>query len=646
MSLRKWLSPLIAICAVGVIESDLGRAAVASSDCVIAYASEVADFTQGPASNVPGGIPALNSDPSKLIGADAGAAYLTLGVGGSVTLKFTPPLVDFPSFAAFLVNSPSSSASCSSSPERAEVSISQDGINFIVVGTFCSSSALTLGGRPWASFVRIRDVTNPADPAFASTGTDGFDVQAVSGAECLKRTRCPAPAVSNPSLAVTLSSYAFSLPGFGDDFVTGPDVVFEEYSNGSARYEGTIFRAGQPGEAFYAVISLTARVDPPPTGSPKLELQPSAYTLGGGTVDPSGWYYYRTWGGRLFGSGTLTGQNLVINRSGSSFQLGIGANGRNGNLGSSASFSYAPPSGGAAVTGEWNMDLDCSAVPPTATPTNTPIATVTPTSSPTGTSTPATTPSPTTTPTAAPSSTATATATSIPTMVTGTATATPTRTSTPQASATVTATVAAITTVPPSATIQPSATPSATPVATSPGGMTPSPTATVGISGTATPVPTKAVVPNCSDVDNATVQAVLDGDLVNRRALIVRAGRLLLAHSRSAANVRFRKMAVADVQALYVAGWQATYSYPTITTQCDAVPQCISVSLAGQKEDLLTVAEKLDTTTNRLLKEFQRRLRPVLGRSALSGFFKEHKRLQSKFTTDVNKLPASASVCS
>jgi hypothetical protein len=128
--------------------------------------------------------------------------------------------------------------------------------------------------------------------------------------------------------------------------------------------------------------------------------------------------------------------------------------------------------------------------------------------------------------------------------------------------------------------------------------------------------------------------------------LIVRAGRLLLASSRSAENIRFRKKAVADVQALYVAGWQATYAYPTIARRCDEAPQCVSVSFADRREELLGVAKKLDVTTNKLLKEFQRRLRRAGGKKVLAGFFAEHKRLQSKFVAVVDQLPASTTVCS
>jgi hypothetical protein len=297
-----------------------------------------------------------------------------LGIGGAITLKFTVPVANYPASGALTIERPQGALPCSSYPVRAEVSGSIDGEHFFPLGTICESTGLSLGTLPWVSYLRITDVTDPSDPAFASMPARGFELSAVSGPACLKYSHCAATPSTDPTVSTTQESYALSLPHLGNDFVLKEGASFEEYGNGSARLSGTVYQKSDPSAVYTMIVALTGRVTMPPSQSPVLELKPSAYTAQGGTIDPSSWYYYKTFKGTLFGKNALIGETIVIGDTSRAMQIGDGANGRDTTLGGGGSFTY--DSASSRHMAELRIGLTpCAGVPPTATPTPAPTAT-------------------------------------------------------------------------------------------------------------------------------------------------------------------------------------------------------------------------------------------------------------------------------
>jgi hypothetical protein len=116
----------------------------------------------------------------------------------------------------------------------------------------------------------------------------------------------------------------------------------------------------------FSSLVLPGNAGYPPAGSPKKELLASAYIENGGPIDPSFWRYYENFQGTLTGEGDFDGGVLDVSRVGPAFQVGIGANGKNVNLGASGWMNFAvtaqPNLGGpwtGGSDGDFNIDLAC-----------------------------------------------------------------------------------------------------------------------------------------------------------------------------------------------------------------------------------------------------------------------------------------------
>ncbi len=345
----------------------------ALNSCSTDHPSEVVTFQRG--IFPPGSAAAPDtSDPTILLRTATDAEAVNLGIGGAITLKFSVPVANYPASGALTIERPQAALPCSSYPVRAEVSGSIDGEHFFPLGTICDSTGLQLGTLPWIAYLRITDVTDPSDAAFASIPARGFDLRAVSGPGCLKYSHCAFTASPDPTVSPAQGISALSLPHLGNDFVLEDGASFEEYGNGSARLSATVYRRSDPSAAYTMIVALTGRVTTPPSQSPVLELKPSAYTTQGGTIDPSSWYYYKTFEGTLFGKDALSGETIVIGDTRRAIQIGDGANGRDTRLGGGGSFTY--DSATSRHTAELRIGLtSCTVVHPTPTPTPAPTAT-------------------------------------------------------------------------------------------------------------------------------------------------------------------------------------------------------------------------------------------------------------------------------
>lgn len=149
------------------------------------------------------------------------------------------------------------------------------------------------------------------------------------------------PAEKDPLFGESGGGHTLWLPGIGTDFVFVGGGTLNQHADGSAHILGLAASRSAPSRQFLVRAELQGRVQPgdashPPAGSPKLELDPTAYLSGGGTIDPKTWIYFEELQGELVGVADLEGARLAIERTGPSFQLGFGANGKNLRYGASS----------------------------------------------------------------------------------------------------------------------------------------------------------------------------------------------------------------------------------------------------------------------------------------------------------------------
>ena len=214
----------------------------------------------------------------------------------------------------------------------AELSVSRRGSAF-QVGIGASGKNDRNGGAGWLdTVVNVQPTTGVTLP-----GTTGGDINI--NLDGSGTSSCAMAATRDDGVARYSAGHAFWIPGLATDFVFKPGASFVERADGSARLDGVIYSLDDPTLSFLVGVDLADRIDPQapgyaPPGSPKLELQSSAYVENGGTVDPNGWHYYGNLLGELKGLGRMRGATLQIDRRGPAFQVGSGANGKNQKYGS------------------------------------------------------------------------------------------------------------------------------------------------------------------------------------------------------------------------------------------------------------------------------------------------------------------------
>ncbi|HEX4497346.1 MAG TPA: SdrD B-like domain-containing protein, partial [Thermoanaerobaculia bacterium] len=183
-------------------------------------------------------------------------------------------------------------------------------------------------------------------------------------------TDCSLPAISDPALNNGPNGHAFYLPGISTDFVFVPNPgSLVTAADGTAHLTGMLRSISNPSNGFTVDVSFTGYTTVAGAGSPKEELFASAYVQNGGSIDPSTWFYYSAFTGTLTGTGNYAGAVISIANTGPAFQVGVGANGKNGNLGASGWFLWnvtsQPASGNLQTTGQGDINVDlptCSTI--------------------------------------------------------------------------------------------------------------------------------------------------------------------------------------------------------------------------------------------------------------------------------------------
>jgi len=184
---------------------------------------------------------------------------------------------------------------------------------------------------------------------------------------CPGPTNCALGAVSDPTYRPAGKppgrNQALWMKGISTNLIFSPDPgSWVENSDGTARLTGTLRSLTNTTSGFTIVLNLSGRTTTVLSGSPKLDLDPSAYVANGGPLDPATWYYYANATGTLTGFGFWQGAALKLVPAGPAFQVGVGANGKNLNYGGSAWFNWTithqPTSGSLPTTGQADLNVD------------------------------------------------------------------------------------------------------------------------------------------------------------------------------------------------------------------------------------------------------------------------------------------------
>jgi large repetitive protein len=175
---------------------------------------------------------------------------------------------------------------------------------------------------------------------------------------------CAEGAPLDPTYGPSTGGQAFWFPGIVTDLVFTPDPgTFVANGDGTARLTGTLRSVSDPTKIFTVDVELSGFTTTTPSGSPKKELQSSAYIENGGPINPATWAYYTTYTGTLTGAGTYAGAVITITRTGPAFQVGVGADGKNIGFGGSGWFlwtvTHQPTScNSLQTTGQGDIDID------------------------------------------------------------------------------------------------------------------------------------------------------------------------------------------------------------------------------------------------------------------------------------------------
>jgi len=212
-------------------------------------------------------------------------------------------------------------------------------------------------------------VTGIFDAFYAITDSDG-DVSSASVSITVTElvAYCPGSAISD-SLHDASHSHSIWINGISENlrFTAAPEAT-RILPNGNVTVTGKVADGDIRFDVVLSYSGYTATSD-----SPKLELNPDAYVENGGPIDPSSWEFFSEFNATLTGtSGEWEGVVLSAGLRGPMAQIGVGANGKNGNFGLANWFdatiesaSGELPQGfylGQVLSGDVNIDLpdECS----------------------------------------------------------------------------------------------------------------------------------------------------------------------------------------------------------------------------------------------------------------------------------------------
>jgi hypothetical protein len=188
------------------------------------HPNQVVVFQQG-TNSLGNPVDPLRSDPSKALGAPQNSDFengiinfVSLGFGGSIDLAL-PEAVAVTPRSVISVFETTWSYSCAQYPERAQFYLSSNGFDFYLLGETCGNDGTVFypyGVIDTVRYIRIVDVSDPADFVGFSQPADAYDVDGVSIFEI-------------SPLAITLGEFRVAF------MYGGLDVYFETLSESNSR---------------------------------------------------------------------------------------------------------------------------------------------------------------------------------------------------------------------------------------------------------------------------------------------------------------------------------------------------------------------------------------------------------------------------
>ena len=246
--------------------------------------------------------------------------------------------------------------------DGAEVRVTRTGPAF-QVGEGASGKNVRFGGAGW---IDVELVEQPST-GIALPGTlPRGDINLDFAMGCVE---CAVDAPLDDEVSRLGNSEAFYFGGLeGDWFQFEGPATFEERGNGTAVLAGILRGTSGDDNRWSVELEFTDRYDPLfgdplPATSPKRDLRNARFMDNGGPIDFMAWRYYATTDGVLRGLGQHEGAEVRLWRMGPSFQVGMGASGRNERYGASGWLHtevISQPTNGPSIqvtSGDFNVDL-------------------------------------------------------------------------------------------------------------------------------------------------------------------------------------------------------------------------------------------------------------------------------------------------
>ncbi len=137
--------------------------------------------------------------------------YVSLGFGGEISVMLTDRLANGTGADFRLVETTLPTSNCTRYPEKAEVFVSQDGCNYVSLGSTCQDGSFDLGGSglEWIKYVKIHDISPITHPFQNDALANGYDLD---GIQCLNGAASSTAPFNTTFLAGAARTYQNYLP--------------------------------------------------------------------------------------------------------------------------------------------------------------------------------------------------------------------------------------------------------------------------------------------------------------------------------------------------------------------------------------------------------------------------------------------------
>ena len=153
------------------------------------YGYEVCDYNQG-LNSTGTSVLTSRSNPSKALGipqnvdVETGTInFFSLGFGGNITLKLQNPMEVVPTTTLSIYETTYSYNNCNTYPEKAEVYVSKNNLNYFLLGVTCLNSNTIFdvkqSGLDTIQYVKIMDISDSSKFSNFNFVSDGYDLDGI-----------------------------------------------------------------------------------------------------------------------------------------------------------------------------------------------------------------------------------------------------------------------------------------------------------------------------------------------------------------------------------------------------------------------------------------------------------------------------------